>query len=158
MTAVEPGQVFFECGLREDRPARRVRVKAVFPYGSDWVPAGMAFIASLLDDGREMRLRAIKLGKLHLNPRNQYGQPRRQGYLLETVYSDAVVLFGHGNTTHYGRPMPSDAFTDVFETACGARGRIAGHMGGGYITCSPCSARIDDILYTWNTGTDKGRR
>lgn len=148
MPKIEPGQVFFECGLRDERP-RRVKVKAVFPYGSDWVPAGMAFIASLMDDGREMRLRAIKLNNLHTNPRTQYGQPRRRGYLLETVFSDAVTLKGFVNATHYGRPVPSNAFTDFFETACGARGRIAGHMGDGYITCSACTGLVEDILYTW---------
>lgn len=152
MTHVEPGQVYVECGLRDNRSPRRVKVKAVFPYGSDWVPAGMAFIASLLDNGREMRLRAISLGKLHRDPRTQYGQPRRQGYLLETVYSDIVSLKGYGNSTHYARPMPSNAFSDVFETACGARGRILAHAGNGYGTCPQCVALIEDILYTW---TDK---
>lgn len=146
--SIEPGQVFVECGLAApSRPLRRVKVKAVFPYGSDWVPAGMAFIASLEDDGREMRLRAIKLNKLHVSPRTQYGHPRRQGYLLETSFPEVGAISGW---VHNVRPIPSNTFPDMFEAACGVRGRSA-HVGDSHTSCSPCAARLDDILTFWST-------
>lgn len=147
MTHVEPGQVYVECGLRDSRSPRRVKVKAVFPYGSDWVPAGMAFIASLFDDGREMRLRAIKLGKLHRDPRTQYGQPRRQGYLLETVYPETVFLTGLGAHTHLARPIPSNAFQDSYETACGCRGRLNTKiLPSDRVTCAACVGLTEEML------------
>lgn len=128
-----------------------MKVKAVFPYGSDWVPAGMAFIASLMDDGREMRLRAIKLNKLHINPRTQYGHPRRQGYLLETVYPETVFLSSAGLHTHLARPIPSNAFQNFYLTACGMRGCLDNRVvASDRLTCSACVGVSENILTDWN--------
>ena len=123
-----------------------MKVRAVFPYGSDWVPAGMAFIASLLDDGREVRLRAIKLNKLHRNPRTQYGQPRRQGYLLETVFPDVVTVNRDAGVLHHARPVPSNSYPDMYLTACGMRGRLWQLLDGQHVTCAACATLSEEIV------------
>lgn len=141
-----------ECGVPlEHRDRRRVKVKAVFPYGSDWVPAGMAFITTLERTGngeREVRLRAAQLADLHENPLNQYGAPRRSGYLLETAYPEWQPLWNYGSHEHAVRRVPSDSFKDMAEAACGGRWRIATYKpdAKAHPRCPRCEAALESFL------------
>lgn len=149
---VEAGQFFIECGVPlEHRYRRRIKVNAVFPYGYEQVPAGTAVISTVLDtsDGpREVRLRMISLGELHTDPLNQYGAPRRSGYLLASAYPEWRPLKGYGPYEHAVRPMASDAFKAMYEAACGGRWNKETYRAG--VTplphCTRCEAQIEAFL------------
>lgn len=150
--SVEAGQFFIECGVPlEHRYRRRVKVNAVFPFGYEQVPAGTAVISTVLDtsDGpREVRLRMIALTELHTDPVNQYGDPRRTGYLLETAYPLWWPLKGYGNFEHAVRPVPSDAFKDMAEAACGGRWRKSPFkpIEPELPHCPQCEAALESFL------------
>jgi hypothetical protein len=146
--SVEPGQTFVECGVFTDRMPRRVRVKAVFPDGAEWVPSGMAFITSVREQAGvelEVRLRAIKLSSLYLTGSTFRGLPRRGGYVLESSFPGWAAVRGFGPLLHASRAVASDDFSDVYTTACGMTGRWMAAQAQA-LQCGVCL----DALAEWN--------
>lgn len=83
MTQVKPAEIYVETVTANPR---WVRVKAVFPAGSDWVPSGMAFVATAYGE-RDVRLRATKIKNLHTEILNSRGEPWRTGYVRQDCYA-----------------------------------------------------------------------
>lgn len=112
--------MFVECGTPDDRALRRIKVvKLLSPYG-------LALVATVhtTDSGeRDVRLRTIQLTRLHVTACTFRGTPRRSGYVHEDTFPGVAALKGYGQMLHAVRAVASDAFSDVYTSACALTGR-----------------------------------
>jgi hypothetical protein len=140
MFEIASGQEFVQCVAEPGFEPRRIRVKAVFGYGSDVGVSGIALVSTLMPSGQEVRLRALRLDALHVTPRNQYGVPRRKGYLRTGVFPWVVRLHGYGDELHAARELPGRGAGSVlvYETACKVVGRWAVASVAQSMFCESC--------------------
>lgn len=87
MTAIQPGQTYSSVKPITSEPeSRHIRIKVTAEPNrfnlSRWT-VGKVQVVTLTSDGREVRLRAIKVSQLHATATTRDGQPRRTGYVLE---------------------------------------------------------------------------
>jgi hypothetical protein len=84
---IERDQVYYSLDPREEMYGNGVRrIKIVGRPGT--LPGGQHFgkveVATLTDDGREIRRRLININQLHASPTKDDGTPRVTGYALES--------------------------------------------------------------------------
>ncbi len=83
--AIRPGQIYESCQpVRSEPGERRIRIKVVGePVSTHGLYGyGKVMVATLTEDGREVRPRAIEWTQLHESGTTNAGQPRRTGYRL----------------------------------------------------------------------------
>jgi hypothetical protein len=76
---IRSGQTYRSCG--DPYPytePRRIKVVGVWGFGK-------VDVVTLTETGREIRRRAIEATQLHATDTTKTGQPRRTGYVLETL-------------------------------------------------------------------------
>lgn len=84
---IEPGQVYRSLDPRDEQYGdgpRRIKVvgsPGTLPGGGHYF--GKVAVATLTEDGRELRRRVISVDQLHETDINRQGRPRRSGYVLE---------------------------------------------------------------------------
>ena len=82
---IREGQEYLACRPTRSRPDEhytRIRVmEEPNTYVGSW-GFGKVDIVTVLEDGREVRRRAIEMSQLHATGTTKDGQPRRDGYRL----------------------------------------------------------------------------
>jgi hypothetical protein len=84
---IRPGQVYRSCApVRGEPKERYIRIKVIgYPIHTVGLYGyGKVEIVTLLDNGKEVRHRAIECSELHDSPYTLTGAERRTGYVLET--------------------------------------------------------------------------
>ncbi|WP_329390241.1 hypothetical protein [Streptomyces sp. NBC_01716] len=83
---IQPGQIYRSTTPIPDQPDNYRRIKVVGEPNT--VPGGWNFgkvdVATLAEDGREIRRRRVETSQLHATATTRDGKPRRTGYVLET--------------------------------------------------------------------------
>ncbi|MFD9868537.1 hypothetical protein ACFXI8_27210 [Streptomyces niveus] len=84
---IQPGQVYRSAVSTPDDPDNHRRIKVVGEPNT--VPGGWNFgkvdVATLTEDGREIRRRRVEMSQLHATPTTRDGTPRCTGYVLENT-------------------------------------------------------------------------